>query len=73
MAKKTHYCGFCGKTDDEVERLLAGPCVEVCNECIDTMHMLVHKPKPLLPVKLATAKPRKIIPFGEEARKRGRH
>ena len=28
------YCSFCGKTSDMVERLIAGPGVYICNECI---------------------------------------
>jgi ATP-dependent protease Clp ATPase subunit len=72
VARREHYCGFCGKPGDEVERMLAGPCIEVCNECIDMMYKLIHEPKPLLPVKASTAKPKKILSFREEARKRGR-
>ena len=29
-----HYCSFCGKKNDEVEKLIAGPSVYICNECI---------------------------------------
>jgi len=65
------YCGFCGKRSDEVETLIAGPCIHACNECVDAMHMLVHAPKPLLPVKPA-AEPKTVLSFAEEARKRGR-
>lgn len=72
MGTKRHYCGFCGKSDEEVERLLAGPCIEVCNECVDLMHKLVHEPKPLLPVKPAK-KPETVISFKDAARSyRGR-
>lgn len=28
-------CSFCGKTRDEVRRLVAGPGVFICNECTD--------------------------------------
>lgn len=28
-------CSFCGKTQDEVERLIAGPGVFICDECIE--------------------------------------
>jgi ATP-dependent Clp protease ATP-binding subunit ClpX len=33
---KTTYlrCSFCGKTQDEVKKLVAGPTVYICNECI---------------------------------------
>ncbi len=27
-------CSFCGKTQDEVDRLIAGPDVYICNECV---------------------------------------
>lgn len=70
VTKKQYWCGFCGKAQEDVDRLISGPCIEVCNECIDAMHQLVHAPRPLLPIKHA-AKPRTVIPFNEEARKRG--
>ncbi len=63
MTRRDHYCSFCGKAKDEVEQLLAGPCVEVCNECIDQMHEMVHKSKPLLRVTTKSIKEHKIIPF----------
>ena len=28
-------CSFCGKTQDQVRRLVAGPNVYICNECIE--------------------------------------
>ena len=39
MAKKIEdkekYCSFCGKSENEVEHLIAGPGVYICNHCID--------------------------------------
>ena len=32
--KNLLHCSFCGKTQDEVKRLIAGPSVYICNECI---------------------------------------
>jgi ATP-dependent Clp protease ATP-binding subunit ClpX len=29
------YCSFCGKLNSEVEILIAGPTVFICNECVD--------------------------------------
>jgi hypothetical protein len=29
------YCSFCGKSDKEVAKLVAGPTVFICNECVD--------------------------------------
>lgn len=34
MAKKKIKCSFCGKLDTEAERLIAGPGVYICEECI---------------------------------------
>ena len=28
------YCSFCGKSQDEVKKLIAGPSVYICNECV---------------------------------------
>ena len=32
--RKLHRCSFCGKTQDQVRRLVAGPNAFICNECI---------------------------------------
>ncbi|CAL4324880.1 ATP-dependent Clp protease ATP-binding subunit ClpX [Buchnera aphidicola] len=32
--KKILYCSFCGKNQKEVKKLIAGPLVYICNECI---------------------------------------
>jgi ATP-dependent Clp protease ATP-binding subunit ClpX len=29
------HCSFCGKTQDEVRKLVAGPSVYICDECVD--------------------------------------
>ena len=36
MAKKTKelYCDFCGKDRSDVEKLIAGANVNICNECV---------------------------------------
>ena len=34
-SRKTHtYCSFCGKRHDEVLKLIAGPDVNICDECV---------------------------------------
>jgi len=30
----TLYCSFCGKSQDEVKKLIAGPTVVICDECV---------------------------------------
>lgn len=32
--EKTVYCSFCGKSQDEVDKLIAGPGVCICDECV---------------------------------------
>ena len=34
-AKSTLYCSFCGKSQHEVRKLIAGPNVFICNECVE--------------------------------------
>lgn len=35
-------CSFCGKTQDEVGKLVAGPNVYICDECIELCNEIVH-------------------------------
>ncbi|MBI3609217.1 MAG: ATP-dependent Clp protease ATP-binding subunit ClpX [Nitrospirae bacterium] len=34
-------CSFCGKSRDEVQKLIAGPTVYICNECIDLCNDII--------------------------------
>ena len=34
-------CSFCGKNQDEVEKLIAGPDVYICDECIELCNEIV--------------------------------
>jgi len=33
-SKNTLYCSFCGKSQHEVRKLIAGPTVFICDECV---------------------------------------
>ncbi len=35
------YCSFCGKSQDEVAKLIAGPSVYICDECIELCNEIV--------------------------------
>jgi hypothetical protein len=35
VAKETLYCSFCGKSQHEVKKLIAGPATFICNECVE--------------------------------------
>ena len=34
-SKNTLYCSFCGKSQHEVKKLIAGPTVFICDECVE--------------------------------------
>ena len=40
--KKLH-CSFCGKNQDEVKKLIAGPSVYICNECVDLCNDIIEE------------------------------
>ncbi|WP_320127440.1 ATP-dependent Clp protease ATP-binding subunit ClpX [uncultured Sphaerochaeta sp.] len=45
MARNSKVCSFCGKSQDEVKRLINGPGVAICDECIKVCNdMLVSDP-----------------------------
>jgi ATP-dependent Clp protease ATP-binding subunit ClpX len=35
------HCSFCGKSQHEVKKLIAGPDVFICNECVDLCHEII--------------------------------
>jgi ATP-dependent Clp protease ATP-binding subunit ClpX len=35
MPKPTLYCSFCGKSQHDVKKLIAGPKVHICDQCVD--------------------------------------
>ncbi|MBQ9196715.1 MAG: ATP-dependent Clp protease ATP-binding subunit ClpX [Clostridia bacterium] len=39
--RRLHRCSFCGKTQDQVRRLVAGPNVFICNECVMLCHDII--------------------------------
>src|SRR5262245_9353750 len=34
-SKNSLYCSFCGKSQNEVRKLIAGPTVYICDECVE--------------------------------------
>jgi ATP-dependent Clp protease ATP-binding subunit ClpX len=38
---KLLYCSFCGKSQHEVKKLIAGPSVFICNECVDLCNDII--------------------------------
>ena len=50
------HCSFCGLSqhDVEVAKMITGPGVQVCSECVDIMYEIVHGPQN--PPKVRSAK-----------------
>ncbi len=40
--EKLLYCSFCGKSQHEVKKLIAGPSVFICDECIDLCNDIIR-------------------------------
>src|SRR5512147_801695 len=60
---KLLYCSFCGKSQHEVRKLIAGPSVFICDECVELCNDIIREE---LEEKAATArshlpKPREIM------------
>ena len=36
-------CSFCGKTQDEVKKIIAGPSVYICDECIELCNDIIEE------------------------------
>jgi ATP-dependent Clp protease ATP-binding subunit ClpX len=45
-SEKTLYCSFCGKSQHEVKKLIAGPSVFICDECIDLCNDIIRDEVP---------------------------
>ncbi len=46
---KNMTCSFCGKSQDDVERMIIGPGVNICNECISLCSSLLEEENPADP------------------------
>ena len=55
-------CTFCGKNQDEVHRIIAGPGVYICNECVELCREIIEEDTATQPVDLSDVpKPREIM------------
>ncbi len=41
--KKNLHCSFCGKSQEEVRKLIAGPSVYVCDECVELCNDIIRE------------------------------
>ena len=44
--EKVLYCSFCGKSQHEVKKLIAGPSVFICDECIELCNDIIRDEAP---------------------------
>lgn len=53
MSAKTRYpgikCSFCGKGPDEVGKLITGPSVHICNECVEMCNEILREERSSVP------------------------
>ena len=45
-SEKVLYCSFCGKSQHEVKKLIAGPSVFICDECIELCNDIIRDEVP---------------------------
>lgn len=62
---KLLYCSFCGKSQHEVRKLIAGPSVFVCDECVDLCNDIIREEIQ----EKETESGRKKLPVPEEIKK----
>src|SRR5258706_11097049 len=63
-SKNTLFCSFCGKSQHEVRKLIAGPTVFICDECVELCKDIIHED-----TKSSLEKSRDGIPTPKELRK----
>ncbi len=63
-AKSTLYCSFCGKSQHEVRKLIAGPTVFICDECVELCMDIIREES-----KSSLVKTKDGVPTPKEIRK----
>ena len=63
-SKNTLYCSFCGKSQHEVRKLIAGPTVFICDECVELCMDIIREEN-----KSSLVKSKDGVPSPQEIRK----
>lgn len=84
MASRSRYqgirCSFCGKSPDEVGKLITGPSVHICSECVEMCNEILREDRASIPAELdleTLPKPREMKGYldqyvvGQEEVKKG--
>jgi ATP-dependent Clp protease ATP-binding subunit ClpX len=61
-SEKVLYCSFCGKSQHEVKKLIAGPSVFICDECIELCNDIIRDEAPADSAQARTPKSELPIP-----------
>src|SRR5699024_1665460 len=75
-AQRTLYCSFCGKSEHEVRKLIAGPSVFICDECVDLCNDIMREELTSKPARQGLPSPQEIkqalddYVIGQEAAKK---
>ncbi len=71
---KNITCSFCGRTEDQVDKLISGPSAFICDKCVSLCIDIIHKKTP--PKEIKILKPKEIknhldaYVIGQESAKR---
>ncbi|MDP3447575.1 MAG: ATP-dependent Clp protease ATP-binding subunit ClpX [Eubacteriales bacterium] len=56
------HCSFCGKAQEDVHRIIAGPGVNICNECVELCREIIEEDVEAEPIDLTNIpKPQEIV------------
>lgn len=57
-SENTLYCSFCGKSQHEVKKLIAGPTVFICDECVELCVEIIREETKQAPIKSGDGVPK---------------
>lgn len=67
-SEKLLYCSFCGKSQHEVKKLIAGPSVFICDECIDLCNEIIRDEASVAAKGIGNAAAKSDLPTPREIR-----
>jgi len=71
--EKSLFCSFCGKNQHEVKKLIAGPSVFVCDECIDLCNDIIKEESEELNDRIVKTESEKLLSPKELSTSLGEH
>lgn len=66
--KVNHSCSFCGKKVEEVKKLIQGPSVAICDECVDLCDYVISEDEYLEMPELTAEKSLRLLPPMDKVR-----